>query len=118
MEGLTVYVASPGFFEPGEVVFAVHEVLEFIREQFGIHVYMEFINNGLLGCLGGCRTYVDVAGTVMYPDEYGSIEDFKKELLDAILRGIAMGSLSEPKNMVPSSSWIEPEGMYGAIVAG
>jgi len=115
MDGLTVYIATPGIFEPSDIVFAVHEVLEAVREQYGVYVFMEFINSGLLGCLGSCRTYVDVAGTIMYPEDYDSIEEFKKALLDAIIQGIAVGGVGEPRHTIPASPWIEPEGMYGAI---
>ncbi len=115
MEGLTIYVATPGLFEPGDVVVAVNEVLESVRQQFGVHVYLEFINGGLLGCLGTCRTYVDVAGIRVYPEEYGSVEEFKKALMEAIIEGIALGGSGEAIEIVPSSAWLEPEGMYGAI---
>ena len=115
MEGLTVYVATPGLFEPGELVLAVSEVLEAVRQQFGVHVYLEFINSGLLGCLGACRAYVDVAGVRVYPEEYADMEEFKRALLEAIIQGIALGGSGGSVEAVPSSAWLEPEGMYGAI---
>ncbi|MCE4610478.1 MAG: hypothetical protein F7B17_00715 [Desulfurococcales archaeon] len=112
--GFTIELVSSGIHE-GDLAIKVFEAARIIRENYGIDVIIEYINDGIMGCTGFCGPPKIVAGkrSIVLSE---SVEYELKELAQMIVK-LIFGELGDPSTTIASVKVEGPEARVGALAS-
>ncbi len=110
--GFVIEIISPGIHE-GDLALKVFEAATIIRETYGIEIIVDFVNDGLMGCIGLCGPpRLVVNGKSISINSDGGYD--AREIAQLIIK-LLFGELGEYNGFKALSRVKGPESSIGAI---